>query len=72
MPLQGSSWGEPIALCDSDLLGDELRIVKAALELIEEPPVYNRGRTVNIECADEVMNNTQSDTHYIAQTNIRE
>ena len=65
LPLQGSSWDEPAALCHSDLLGDELKIVKAASELIEEPPEYNRGRTVNIQCADEVMNNTQSDTHYI-------
>ncbi|KAI1790841.1 kinase-like domain-containing protein [Ganoderma leucocontextum] len=67
LPLHGSSWGEPTALSHSDLLGDELKIVTSTIELIEEPPMYNRGRTVDRQCAEEVMNNTQSHTHYIHQ-----
>ncbi|KAI1787228.1 kinase-like domain-containing protein, partial [Ganoderma leucocontextum] len=62
LPLHGSSWGEPTALCPADLLGDELEIVTGAIELIEEPPEYNRGRTTDRQCAEEVMNNAQSST----------
>ena len=65
VPLLGSSWGDPTALSQSDLLGDELGFVTSALELIEECPEYNRGITADPQCAQEVMNNTQSDTHCI-------
>lgn len=65
VPLLGSSWGDPTALSQSDLLGDELGFVTSALEFIEECPEYNRGITADPQCAQEVMNNTQSDTHCI-------
>ncbi|KAI1782080.1 kinase-like domain-containing protein [Ganoderma leucocontextum] len=71
MPLQGSDWGEPGALCPSDTLGDELKIVTSAIELMEVPPEYNRRRTVDPCCDAEVMNNTQSSAHCISKTYVR-
>ncbi|KAI1787227.1 kinase-like domain-containing protein [Ganoderma leucocontextum] len=63
--LSCSTWCEPTALSRFDLLGDELKIVTGAVELIEEPPEYDRGRTVDVGCAEEAMNNTQSGTDHI-------
>ena len=67
IPLSGSVWDRPHAMPPVDLLGDELELVKAGVEFIEEHPDHDRGRTVDSRCADEVMNNAQSDTTCISK-----
>ena len=65
--LLGSVWDPLHATHPMDLLGDELELVKAGVEFIKEPPDYDRGRTVDSRCADEVMSNAQSDTTGISK-----
>ena len=65
--LLGSVWDRLHATHPMDLLGDELELVKAGVEFIKEPPDYDRGRTVDSRCADEVMSNAQNDTTCISK-----
>ncbi len=65
---RSSEWLFPpvtLASCCSLRIGDELDVVSRQLELIDEPPLYNGGPSVDDGCPPEVMNNTQSGTQCI-------
>ncbi|PIL22826.1 hypothetical protein GSI_15521 [Ganoderma sinense ZZ0214-1] len=61
-----SEWSpSPVALPPCCAIGDEFDVVSERLELVDEPPLYDGGPSVEHGCPPEVMNNTQSDTHCI-------
>ena len=66
-PIVSSEWFSPVALAPSCGIGDELDVVSRHLELIDEPPLYDRGPSVESDVGrpPEIMNNTQSDTQCI-------
>ncbi len=55
----------PFGLEPCYTIGDEFDVVSGHLDFIDEPPVYNGGRSVEDWCPPEVMNNTQSSTRCI-------
>ena len=61
-----SEWSLPVALAPDCMIGDEFEVVSAHLELIDEPPLYHGGLSVDGTCPPEVMNNTQSNTHCVS------
>ncbi|KAI1783623.1 kinase-like domain-containing protein [Ganoderma leucocontextum] len=61
--LQASEWlFLPFGLPACYTIGNEFDVVSRHLEFIDEPPLYDGGRSVEDTSPPEVMNNTQSNT----------
>ncbi|KAI1787244.1 kinase-like domain-containing protein [Ganoderma leucocontextum] len=64
--LRASEWlFLPFGLPAGSAMSDEFDVVAGHLDFIEEPPLYDGGRSVENSSPPEVMNNAQSDTHCI-------
>ncbi|KAI1787229.1 kinase-like domain-containing protein [Ganoderma leucocontextum] len=64
--LRASEWlFLPFGLPACAAMSDEFDVVAGHLEFIDEPPLYDGGRSVENTSPPEVMNNAQSNTHCI-------
>ena len=60
-----SEWYFPVAISPQYVVENEFDVVSRHLEFIDEPPLYDGGRSVDDRCSPEVMNNTQSNLYCI-------
>ena len=64
--LWGSEWMLlPCGIESCHTIGDEFDVVAGHLDFVDEPPLYNGGRSTDDTSPLEVMNNAQSDTHCV-------
>ncbi|KAI1786732.1 kinase-like domain-containing protein [Ganoderma leucocontextum] len=63
--LEPSEWYFPVGLSPRYVISNEFDVVSRHLDFIDEPPLYDGGRSVEDRSPPEVMNNTQSNSHCI-------
>ncbi|KAI1788218.1 kinase-like domain-containing protein [Ganoderma leucocontextum] len=63
--LEPSEWYFPVGISPRGMISNEFDVVSRHLDFVDEPPLYDGGRSVEDRSSPEVMNNTQSNSHCI-------
>ncbi|KAI1787224.1 kinase-like domain-containing protein [Ganoderma leucocontextum] len=63
--LEPSEWYFPVGISPRYVISNKFDVVSRHLDFVDEPPLYDGGRSVEDRSPPEVMNNSQSNSHCI-------